>query len=194
MKDLVTQSGTHSRYKETEADSMGMITWTKAYGGVEGEEGMSVKQTADSGFVTQPFFMPATLEFRISPTKLSRPLPRSSIELLHANVYEWIKVADVAVATHIHNELDRKPFTVTNLVQANRNTEMHFRLNLLRDYLLPILREGLNQRPFFLVVRDLVDVCLRRLSAARVFGERLFSKSCKALKDRTACDRSYHRI
>ncbi len=32
-------------------DSMGMITWTNAYGGIEGDEGMSVKQTADSGFV-----------------------------------------------------------------------------------------------------------------------------------------------
>ena len=32
-------------------DSMGMITWAKTYGGFEGEEGMSVKQTADSGFI-----------------------------------------------------------------------------------------------------------------------------------------------
>ena len=32
-------------------DSAGMITWVNAYGGIEGEEGMSVKQTSDSGFI-----------------------------------------------------------------------------------------------------------------------------------------------
>ncbi len=32
-------------------DSLGIITWANAYGGLQGDEAMSVKQTSDSGFI-----------------------------------------------------------------------------------------------------------------------------------------------
>ena len=71
-------------------------------------------------------------------------LPDNCGRALHAQFFAWLQQGDEALANHVHDEMEPRPFTLSPL-RPRDNGHLRFRLNLLQDELWDPLWAGMAE-------------------------------------------------